>query len=122
VKREAFLELVREALDALPPQFSERLENIAVVVEDFPPREREGDDLLLGVFEGTPRTEESFFDAAPGPARVVLFQKNIEAVARETAREEGRPVDAIIREEVRLTVLHELGHYFGLDEDALEDV
>jgi predicted Zn-dependent protease with MMP-like domain len=122
MKREPFLKLVREALDSLPGEFRGRMENIAVVVEDYPPEGRDADDLLLGVFEGTPRTEQSVFDVGTGPARVVLFQKNIEAYAREAAGAEGRPVEAIIREEVRLTVLHELGHYFGLDEDALEDV
>jgi len=122
MKREPFLELVREAMDGLPRKFRGRIENLAVVVEDYPPRGRDSGDLLMGVFEGTPRTEQSVFDLEAGPARVVLFQKNIEAYAREAAGAEGRPVEEIIREEVRLTVLHELGHYFGLDEDALEDV
>jgi predicted Zn-dependent protease with MMP-like domain len=120
MKRESFLELVRKALDELPRPFRERMENIAVVVEEVPPQGNEQD--LLGVFEGIPRTEQSFFDVSAGPARVVLFQKNIEAYAQESAREEGVPVDDVIREEVRLTVLHELGHYFGLGEEALEDV
>ena len=122
MKREAFLELVREALDGLPRGFRARMENLAVVVEDHPPARRDAGDLLLGIFEGTPRTEQSVFDVGSEPARVVLFQKNIEAYAREAAGAEGRAVEEIIREEVRLTVLHELGHYFGLDEDALEDV
>lgn len=122
MKREPFLELVREALDSLPRKFRGQMENIAVVVEDQPPQDRDSDGLLMGVFEGTPRTEQSFFDVHSGPARVVLFQKNIEAYARDAAGADGRPVEAIIREEVRLTVLHELGHYFGLDEDALQDV
>jgi len=122
MRREPFLELVREALDSLPSQFRARMENIAVVVEDHPPGGRDTGELLLGVFEGTPRTEQSVFDVDAGPARVVLFQKNIEAYAQDAAGAEGRPVEEIIREEVRLTVLHELGHYFGLDEDALEDV
>jgi len=52
----------------------------------------------------------------------VLYQKNIEAHADDVAAEEGRSAEEIIREEVRLTVLHEFGHYFGLDEEALEDV
>jgi len=122
MKREPFLELVREALDGLPGKFRGRMENLAVVVEDEPPEGRDSEDLLLGVFEGTPRTEHSFFDVDAGPARIVLFQKNIEAYARDAAGADGRPVEAVIREEVRLTVLHELGHYFGLDEDALEGV
>ncbi|MFQ5664297.1 MAG: metallopeptidase family protein, partial [Terriglobia bacterium] len=66
--------------------------------------------LLLGEFYGVPRTRKSVF--APGPPdQVILYQKNIEAIC---ASEEE------IREQVRLTVLHELGHYFGLGEDELE--
>ena len=122
MRREPFLELVREALDGLPGMFRGRMENIAVVVEDYPPQERDSGDLLLGVFEGTPRTEQSVFDLDTGPARVVLFQKNIEAYAQDAAGAEGRSVEEMIREEVRLTVLHEIGHYFGLGEEALDDV
>ena len=122
MKREPFLELVREALDGLPGMFRGRMENLAVVVEDYPPQERDSGDLLLGVFEGTPRTEQSVFDLDTGPARVVLFQKNIEAYAQDAAGAEGRSVEEMIREEVRLTVLHEIGHYFGLGEEALDDV
>jgi predicted Zn-dependent protease with MMP-like domain len=69
-----------------------------------------------------PRTEHALWDMPPEPARVVLYQKNIEAYAADRAADEGLPVDDIIREEVRLTLLHELGHFFGLYEDALEDV
>ena len=63
---------------------------------------------MVGVFP--PRTEKSVFGPGP-PDQVFLYQKNIEAVC-DTEKE--------IREEVRLTVLHELGHYFGLEEDELE--
>ena len=122
MKREPFLELVRQALDSLPQKFRGHMENIAVVVEDHPLEEHDPDDWLLGVFEGTPRTEQSVFDVGSGPARVVLYQRNIEAYAQDAAGAEGRSVEEMIREEVRLTVLHELGHYFGLGEEALEDV
>jgi len=122
MRREPFLELVREALDSLPRKFRRRIQNVAVVVEHCPPEGRDPNDLLVGVFEGTPRTEQSFLGAETGPSRIVLYQKNIEAHAEDVAAEEGRSVEEIIREEVRLTVLHEFGHYFGLDEEALEDV
>ena len=113
--RERFRELVAEALDALPAKFRARIRNVAVVVEDVPRDEVEAgrEDLLMGVFEGTPTTEKSVWDSAAGPDRVVLYQKNIEAVCDS---------DAEIVEEVRLTVLHELGHYFGMNEEQLEDV
>ena len=122
MRREPFLELVREALDSLPRKFRRHIQNVAVVVEDHTPEGSDPNDLLMGVFEGTPRTEQSFFGANPGPNRIVLYQKNIEAHAEDVAAEEGRSVEEIIREEVRLTVLHEFGHYFGLDEEALEDL
>jgi predicted Zn-dependent protease with MMP-like domain len=114
--RERFVKLVAEALDTLPARYRKRIQNVAVVVEDLPPGQRanaDEDDLLMGVFEGVPATERSVWDAPVPPARIVLYQKNIEAACR---------TEDEIREEVRLTVLHELGHYFGMTEDQLEDV
>jgi len=122
MRREPFLELVREAMDSLPRKFRRHIQNVAVVVEDHAPEERDPNDLLMGVFEGTPRTKRGFFGADTGPNRIVVYQKNIEAHAEAVAAEEGRSVEETIREEVRLTILHEFGHYFGLDEEALEDL
>jgi predicted Zn-dependent protease with MMP-like domain len=122
MRRELFLALVREALDSLPREFRRRIQNVAVVVEDYPPEEREANDLLMGTFEGTPLTKQSFFAVDTGPSRIVLYQKNIETYAEDVAAEEGRSVEEIIRHEVRHTVRHEFGHYFGLDDEALEDV
>ncbi len=117
--RDRFRKLVSEALDALPEEFRARVRNVAVVVEDYPadvgPPESvpENQDLLMGVFEGTPLTQKGSMLLEAGPDRVVLYQRNIEAVCDN---------DEDIREEIRLTVLHELGHYFGLEEDDLADV
>ena len=72
MRREPFLELVREALDSLPRKFRGRIQNVAVVVEDHTPEGRDPNNLLMGVFEGTPRTEQSFFAADTGPGRIVL--------------------------------------------------
>ena len=68
---------------------------------------------MLGVFEGVPTAKKSVFDLPAGPDRIVLYQKNIEAVCSNEDE---------IRKEIRLTVLHELGHYFGMTEAQLEDV
>ncbi len=113
--RARFNRLVQETLDALPAKFRRKIRNVAVVVEDFPPgQEPDAEEgLLMGEFHGVPTTEESVWQMASGPNHIVLYQKNIEAVC-ETEEE--------IREEVRLTVLHELGHYFGMTEDQLEDL
>ena len=121
MNRERFEKLVRGALDSLPKKFRERIENVAVVVEDRPEGQEDpakllqanpDEDLLMGEFIGTMRTEKSVWDMQ-GPDRVVLYQKNIEAICGSEDE---------IRQEVRLTVLHELGHYFGMEEDQLEDV
>ncbi|MBI1741238.1 MAG: metallopeptidase family protein [Acidobacteriales bacterium] len=120
MERERFVRLVEQVLDSLPERFRERIHNLAVLVEDRPPksvaRKRPGDrrtGLVLGVFQGVPATQRSVFDLSHGPDRIVLYQKNIEAVCSS---------DAEIRHEVRQTVLHELGHYFGMDEEQLKDV
>lgn len=69
--------------------------------------------LILGVFQGVPATHKSMFDLCDGPNRIILYQRNIEAVCSNEAE---------IRHEVRQPVLHELGHYFGMDETQLKDV
>jgi Zincin-like metallopeptidase len=69
--------------------------------------------LLLGVFHGVPTTKKSMFDLPNGPDHLVLYQKNIEAVCSSEAE---------VRTQIRLTVIHEFGHYFGLDEEQLTDV
>ena len=127
MEREKFFKLVEEALDTLPARFRKRMQNISVLVEDLPPVQRpqrdsrnagevdsdDAEDLVLGVFEGVPTTRKSVFDLPGGPDRIVLYQKNIEAVCSNEAE---------IRREIHLTVVHELGHYFGMTEAQLEDV
>jgi predicted Zn-dependent protease with MMP-like domain len=118
MKREHFVKVVEEALDLLPQEFRSRIRNVAVLVEDKPPHQpslrsgRRG-RLLLGLFHGVPMTEKSIFDLSTGPDHIVLYQKNIEAVCSSAAE---------VREQIRLTIIHELGHYFGMDENQLKDV
>ncbi len=120
MRREYFLKLVGEALDSLPEQFRARIHNVAVLVEDLPsqgstvPGHKTGPrTLVLGVFHGVPMTKKSIFDLSTGPDYIVLYQKNIEAVCSN---------DADVREQVRRTVIHEVGHYFGLSERELEGI
>jgi predicted Zn-dependent protease with MMP-like domain len=118
MKREHFAKVVEEALDSLPREFRSRIQNVAVLVEDVPPNQPSSQAgqqrrLLLGVFHGVPTTKKSMFDLPTGPDHIVLYQKNIEAVCSSEAE---------VREQIRLTVIHELGHYFGLDEEQLKDV
>ena len=114
MRREHFNRVVEEALDSLPEEFRNRIRNVAVLVEDLPPNQPPHPrQLLLGVFHGVPRTRKSVFDLPTGPDYIVLYQKNIEAVCSNEDE---------IREQIRLTVIHELGHYFGMSEDQLRGV
>src|SRR3990172_646830 len=118
VKEADFRAIAAHVLDGLPDEFRERMENDVVVVEDYPsvedaasagiPREK-----LLGLFHGVTRLERERFIGAPDqlPERIVLYKRNIENVC--STKEE-------LVEEIRLTVLHEIGHYFGLSEEEIE--
>jgi predicted Zn-dependent protease with MMP-like domain len=112
MERERFAKVVEEVLDSLPQEFRDRIRNVAVLVEDLP-HNKPRSGLLLGLFHGVPVTKKSVFDLPTGPDYVVLYQKNIEAVCSSEAE---------IREQIRRTVIHELGHYFGMDENQLKDV
>jgi len=118
MKREHFVKVVEEALDSLPQEFRSRIKNVAILVADFPPNQSPPQPgwqrrLLLGIFHVVPPTKKSVFDLPTGPAHIVLYQKNIEAVCSNEAE---------VRQQIRLTLMHELGHYFGLDENQLKDV
>lgn len=118
MKREDFIKVVEDALDSLPREFRSRIENVAILVEDFPrhqalPQFGQQRRLLLGIFHGVPATKKSIFDVPMGPAHIVLYQKNIEAVCSNEAE---------VRHQIRQTLIHELGHYFGMTEEQLRDV
>ena len=118
MKREHFVKVVEDALDSLPQEFRRRIRNVAVLVEDVPPNQpspQSGQQrrLVLGFFHGVPTTKKNIFNLPTGPDHIVLYQKNIEAVCSSEAE---------VREQVRLTVVHELGHYFGMDENQPKDV
>ena len=97
---EDFEERVRQALDALPPELARGLENVAVVVEDENAREPD----LLGLFEEVPYM----------PAKVTIYRRPLEAAFGHDP--------ALLEHEIRVTVLHELAHYFGIDEDRLAEL
>jgi predicted Zn-dependent protease with MMP-like domain len=118
MKREHFVKVVEEALDSLPQEFRSRIRNVAVLVEDVPrnqpsPERGQQRRLLLGIFHGVPTTKKSIFDLPTGPDHIVLYQKNIEAVCSSEAE---------VRHQIRQTLIHELGHYFGMTEEQLKDV
>ena|SRR5215471_1060322 len=118
MNREDFVKVAEETLDSLPEEFRSRIQNVAILVEDFPlnqspPERGQHRRLLLGIFHGVPATKRSVFDISVGPAHIVLYQKNIEAVCSNEAE---------VRHQIRQTLIHELGHYFGMTEEQLKDV
>ena len=119
ITREDFTKVIAETLDSLPQEFRRRIRNVAVLVEDLPPDQPQSlpgqpRRIVLGVFHGVPMTKKSVFQGPIGsPDYVVLYKKNIEAVCS---------TEAEMREQIRLTLMHELGHYFGMTEEQLRDV
>lgn len=99
---------VRAALDELPPHIAEALQNVAVVVED----ENAEEPDLLGLYHGVPLPERGDM-AGSLPDRISIYRIPLE---------ESFPDPDELRSEIRITVLHELGHYFGLDEDRLAEL
>ncbi len=120
-----FQGLVDEAVASLPANLAERLENVDVVVADAPtPRLlREmgvrGGGTLLGAYRGVPQTRRTHAYGAVVPDQIVIFRRPVVAAARHAAEEGGGDLDEAIREQVRRTVLHEVGHHFGLSEADL---
>jgi predicted Zn-dependent protease with MMP-like domain len=117
VSKDEFAELVETALAELPAEFAEFLEEVPIEIQDAPsPSQlriaglRPG-GLLLGLYRGRPRTLRSVEDSGVMPDIIYIFQEHIQAVAR--SRED------LVRQ-VRITVLHEIGHHFGMDEDDLD--
>ncbi len=109
VSREAFEELVAEALDSLPPELAELMDNVAVFVEDEPPP----GENLLGLYQGVPLTERGGFYAMALPDRITIFRRPILWIS---ANEDE------VRDQVRITVVHEIAHHFGTDDDTLHDL
>jgi len=108
--------LVQEALDSIPTEFHEQMDNLVVLVENEPDEETlehvgtaEG-AILLGLYQGVPLTA-SGYNRALLPERITLYQHNIEAYCRHDP--------ARIREQVRETLLHEVAHHFGMDHEEM---
>jgi len=119
VDRERFQELVTRAVNSLPPEFRDKLENIDVVVEGWPSQSQLAEaglrrgEALLGLYEGVPRTMRSRHYGLVPPDKITIFQKPIEAGCR---------YDAEITEEVKRVVLHEIAHHFGIGDARLRQI
>ena len=114
ISRREFEQLVEQALGELPERFASLLDNVAVVVEEEPNDEDldlvdDDADELLGIYRGIPITERSY-DSMRLPDQIAIFRGPILRVARSRS-------DAV--HEIRDTVINELGHYFGLDDEGM---
>ena len=112
-----FYELVERALEGLPPELSRLLDNVAIVVDDWPeystPLVSGGpEDTLYGLYEGVPLTERGAGYFGVLPDKVTIFRGPLE---RDFAKDE-------LEEQVRITVVHEIAHYFGFEEARLEEL
>jgi predicted Zn-dependent protease with MMP-like domain len=119
MKRADFERLVADALASIPRRFRDAMRNIAIVVEDEPPAELLADmeiqppDTLLGLYQGIPLTERRWDGGNQLPDRIVIFQGPHQRAAED---------DDDLAEAIAETLIHEIGHYFGMSEEEIEDV
>jgi predicted Zn-dependent protease with MMP-like domain len=119
VERSRFIELVREALRDIPPPFDEHLSQVDIVVKRRPTR---GDldqaglgphESMYGFYRGVPLTERDSNYGMVAPDVIDVYQEPLE---------EDFPEETALIEEIRITVLHELAHFFGIDDERLEEL
>jgi predicted Zn-dependent protease with MMP-like domain len=117
--RESFERLVAQAVDDLPEEFLERLENVDVIVEDQPTPGQirhlglERGETLLGLYEGVPQTERGSHYGLVPPDKITIFQRSIEAKCRY-----GGNISA----EIQRVVKHEIAHHFGISDARLHQL
>ena len=119
VSKAKFEQLVERALAELPEQFAAHLEEVPIEIRPRPTKQelaRVGlaeDELLLGLYDGVPLTERSVEHSGIRPAVIYIFKEDVELVSDSEEQ---------LVHEVRTTVLHEIGHHFGMDEDMLDEL
>ncbi|HVF75215.1 MAG TPA: metallopeptidase family protein [Acidimicrobiales bacterium] len=102
-----FAELVGEALDSIPPELGRLMDNVAVMVDDVSPP-----GGLLGLYQGVPLTERGDYTFAT-PDRITIFRRSICSACS---------TEAEVVQQVRVTVVHEVAHHFGIDDDRLDEL
>ncbi|MHA3946572.1 metallopeptidase family protein [Cellulomonas bogoriensis] len=111
MSREEFEDAVRDALDTVPPELAAQMDNVVVLVEDDAP---EDEPELLGVYEGVALTErDHWWSAGSLPDRITIFRHPTLAICDT--------VDEVV-EEVAVTVVHEIAHHFGIDDERLHEL
>ncbi len=111
---EEFKEVITQAIESLPDEFKSKLDNVDVVIEDYPPRgvtrKLARGRLILGLYQGVPQKRRTSRYGLVMPDKISIYKKNIEAIS--SSREE-------IYERIRKTLLHEIGHHFSLSDRDL---
>ncbi len=110
MSREEFEEAVGDALDLVPEAFMDQLDNVVFLVEDEPPPE---DPELLGIYDGIPLTERDLHWGGHLPDRITIFRGPLVRMCED--REE-------LLDEIAVTVVHEIAHHFGIDDDTLHEL
>ena len=118
VSTEEFQELMEKAMESIPEDFKNRIDNIVFIVEPYP----SSNDLirlgmtdgrhLLGLYSGTPYTHRNTWYAGTVPDRIILFQRNIEAICR---------TEEELTEKIKEVVIHEIAHYFGMTDKEIRE-
>ena len=117
--RDTFERLVADALAGIPRRFRDAMDNVTIVIEDEPSAELldemeiEPPDSLLGLYQGTPLTKRSWAFGNALPDRILLFQRPIERASHDDG-------DVVVT--IGKTLIHEIGHYFGLSEAEIEAI
>lgn len=114
---EEFRQVIAEAIESLPEEFKQKLDNVDVVVEDYPPpgmaQRLPRGRILLGLYQGVPQKRRTTQYGLVLPDKISLYKKNIEMICR--SREETYA-------QIRKTLLHEIGHHFSLSDKDLRDI
>ncbi len=119
MNREKFEKLVEEALKEIPRKFKKYIHNLAVIVEDYPPKDSFGRSgrppvrFILGQYHGVPFKHRGPYYGNLPPDVITIYQKPIENICSQESE---------IKKKVKEVLLHEIGHYFGLSEEELEDI
>jgi len=109
---EAFEAAVAEALDLVPPELTQLMDNVVILVEDNPPPDEDPD--LLGLYEGTPLTErDQWWATGALPDRITIYRLPTLAICEDVAA---------VAEEVAITVVHEIAHHFGISDQRLHQL
>jgi predicted Zn-dependent protease with MMP-like domain len=119
MQRERFEELVSSVISSLPEEFKALLDNIDIIVEDWPSRSQlrkvrlRSRDNLLGLYEGIPRTARGQNYNLALPDKITIFQRPLESQCKSIGK---------LKAEISRTVKHEIAHYFGIDDKRLDEI